>query len=173
MKTIILALCTTLVFCASAVAEDPNSTSLPKPVQPQSIPENYVVTLTITDKEQKTTELSLVVASADFKTDFPDAQSNVSSFVGTITPEDEKTVSIRYALGGQIAVSVPPGNIQYRSITTQATVRLKLGETRPDPEVRHAHLHPLHFPAVRSAGQGQIIATPNHALPLTEAGRLK
>ena len=82
----------------------------------------------MTDKEQKESELSLVVASADFKTDFPDAQSNIRTFVGTLTPEDGDAVSIRYALGGQIAVSDSHSNVEYKTVTTQATVRLKLGE---------------------------------------------
>ncbi len=113
------------MFCALAPAQQPRSA----PVNPvESVFENYVVTLTLTDKEQKTSELSLVVASADFKTDFPDTQSNINSFVGTLTPEEGDTVSIRYTLGGQLAVSVSPGNVQYRTIATQTTVRLKLGE---------------------------------------------
>jgi len=126
MKTITLPLCALFMFCALAVAQEPTPTPPSKAVQP--ISENYVVSLTMTNKEKKTTEMSLVVASAEFSTSFPDSQSNVTSFHGTLTPEDGGTISIKYILTGEIAVSVSPGSVQYKSIATQTTVRLKLGD---------------------------------------------
>ena len=94
------------MFCVLAVAQQPTPAPPSKAVQ--SISENYVVSLTMNDQEQKTTKLSLVVASADFVAGFPDAQANGTNFWRTLTPEDGDTIFIKYTLNGMVAVPVPP-----------------------------------------------------------------
>jgi hypothetical protein len=140
MKTLIIALCltSTIVFA-----------QIPAPLRPSSqqganaagevLPENYLLTLTVSDKDQLVTELSLVVASADFKAEVADP---VITFTGTLTPDDKEGILMSYGLGTQVAVpsqvltTQPPSgapvttssSIQYRSSSVQATVKVRVGE---------------------------------------------
>jgi hypothetical protein len=136
MKFIIVSLCSVWLFCDSATAQEAVP-QIPTPLRRRvlnaetapSLAENYVVTLTVTEKGQPASELSLVVSSADFKTDFADSKFNVSTFVGTLTPEEGDAVSIRYVLGTQLTVPVEGStSVQYKNLSVQASVRLKLGD---------------------------------------------
>ena len=118
MKFIILQLCAMLMFSNLAVAQQP-------PI------ENYLLTLTINDKEQAETKVSLVIASAEFRTDFVDSKLNVSTFQGTLSPHDNGTVSVMYGLAGSIAVPTSAernASVNYKTISTQTTVCLKMNE---------------------------------------------
>jgi hypothetical protein len=134
MKTIVLA----LLILSTTVRADP-----PPPERPrvralpnsqfgdsgQSLSENYIVSLTITDKEQVISELSLVVATAEFSTTFPDARANIATFLGTLSLEEGGDVLLRYTLNAEIAAPAPNQEpVQSRTLQTRASVRLHFGE---------------------------------------------
>src|SRR5687767_8384401 len=90
-----------LVVGAAAAVAQIQTPPVPQP-QPQvirrsnpsnsestALPDNYVLTVTVSDKEKKVGELGLVVAAADFSADFPDGELTMTSFSGTLTPEDD------------------------------------------------------------------------------------
>lgn len=127
-----------LSFCV-ANAQQPQIPVLQRSIPPRmgtanftderpSLPENYLLTLTVLEKEQVVTEMSLVLAAPEFTTNFPDAKSAITTFTGTILPEEGGTVLVRYAIGAEVALPVGEGQTQYKSISTQASVRLKPGE---------------------------------------------
>ena len=129
MKFIILQLCAAFMFCTLAVAQQPAPSSQPTGMEP--VTENYVLTLTITDKEQAKTKISLVVALGIVKTGFFDPKFNINTFQGVLKSNENGAVSVTYELDE--SVEVPATNernaaINYKSISTQATVLLKLDE---------------------------------------------
>ena len=125
MKPFILALPVACLFCCFASAQEPATPSDSKPAP--AVSENYIVTLAITDKEQASTEMSIVVCSSKFSSTFADAKSNVTAFSGTLTPEQGGTILIDYGLSGNVAASERQ-TMTYKNVVTQASVRLKLGE---------------------------------------------
>ena len=130
MKLIALIVCALCLFSTPVGAQQSGQPFSPGSDQP--LPENYVLTLTVSSAEQATMELSLNVASTSFKTDFPDSRFTVGTFAGTLIPEEGGTILIRYMLVRQIAVSTPgthDSTVQYKNVSTQASVRLRPGES--------------------------------------------
>jgi len=93
----------------------------------ETLPDNYQVTLTITDKEGQPLEVSVVVASSGFTASLGEQNLN---FNGSVTVE-EAGIIIIYSLGWQTPVTTGNGNLQFNSSTMQGSVRLKLGEEVP------------------------------------------
>ena len=93
------------------------------PVPTDALPENYQVTLTITDKDGQPVEVSVVVASTRFTALLGEQHL---TFEGTVLVEDSGIV-IAYALGWETLSPVAEG-IQSRSSSMQGSVRLQLGE---------------------------------------------
>lgn len=101
----------------------------------EPLPENYILSLTVTDKGRQVNELSIVVATAQFTAAAIDPAETIS---GTLTVQEDGTVLIRYSLSAQIAVSsqngqiVTPENpatsVQYRNHSVRSSVRLRAGE---------------------------------------------
>lgn len=115
-------------------AQIPKEIPRPRVVQPQVpgqipspgnvLPDNYEITLTITDKEEPPVDLSVVVASTLFN-----ASLGVQglTFAGTVIPEGSGEILVTYTLGWETAI--PAGNnTQYKSSSTQGSVRMKLGD---------------------------------------------
>jgi hypothetical protein len=73
-------------------------------------------------------ELSLVVATAEFSTVFPDVKSKFSTFSGTVSLEQDGEVVLRYLLSWELMAPAPNQVVQYRSFQTRASVRLRTGE---------------------------------------------
>ena len=143
MKTLIITLC---LISTVAFAQIP---TLPRRVPPQApqganetsdaLPENYVLKLIVSDKDQQITELSVVVATAMFRADTFDPTMTLA---GTLAPEDNGSILVRYTLGTEIAVPTQTlttpsaagqavttaSSIQYKSGSVQASVRLHVGE---------------------------------------------
>lgn len=129
MKTTLLALCT---LCTVAAAQQPlqppRRVVLPGFAEAAALAENYIVSLTISDKEQVVTEMALVVATAEFAISFPDVKSVLTNFTGTLIPEESGSVLVRYTIASEIPVSVGQNQIQYKTTSMQASVRLRPGE---------------------------------------------
>jgi hypothetical protein len=142
VRAIGLVLCalSTIVFADPPLPPPPGLRSRIDPVSQsfdtgQSLPENYIVTLTTTDKDEVVSELALVVATTEFSTIFPSVKSNVESFGGSLSLEQGGDIVLRYVLTGELLVSAPnqgapnQGPVQYRSLQTRASVRLRPGES--------------------------------------------
>ena len=132
MKTTLLAL---FAFCTLAAAQQPGMPlqiprrpPVPGSAEPVALAENYILSLTISDKEQVVTEMALVVATADFAISFPDPKSVMTNFTGTLTQEENGSVLIRYTIASEIPVSVGQNQVQFKSTSMQASVRLRPGE---------------------------------------------
>jgi len=138
MKTLIAVLClvSTVAFSQAPSAPRrrdavppnlaPNCSAPPQgDTANEALPENYLLTLVVSDKDKVTTELSLVVATADFIVTAGDPRI---SFSGRIAPDDQgNNILIRYSLGTSVAVQ--NGNsTEYRDSTAQASVKVRLGE---------------------------------------------
>ena len=103
------------------------------------LPENYQLTLNVTEKDKPATELSMIIATADFKAETAEPSM---TFTGTLTPEESGAIIVRYGLGVQVAVNSEPspvpspgfvgpprvGATQFKNIAAQASVRVRLGE---------------------------------------------
>lgn len=97
------------------------------------LPENYVLSLAVKDKDHPVTDLTLVVADKDFKaTTIEPYQIN---FNGTVVSDDKDGFVVRYKLSATIAVAneaspTPPATptFSYRTAEAENTVRLKLDE---------------------------------------------
>ena len=101
------------------------------PLDPNTaLPDNYQLTLVVSDGEKPATELSVVAVTPQFKVD--GAEPNIT-FAGTITPEEAGTVLVAYVVSGDVPIRPPEGapssTIQYRMVGAQAAARLRLGET--------------------------------------------
>ena len=116
----------------------PQRRSLVQGESAQSLPDNYRITLTVTDKDKQSNELSLVVASPEFAAETIEPSM---AFSGTITPEEGGSVLIRYSLAATAAIpcqtmtSISPSgkpvtstSIQYKTSNAHATARLQIGE---------------------------------------------
>ena len=102
----------------------------PPPDPNTALPDNYQLTLVVSDGDKPATELSVVAVTPQFKVD---AVEPSVTFAGTITPEDGGTVLVAYVVSGEVAIRPPEGaasgTIQYRAVGAQAAARLRLGET--------------------------------------------
>ena len=145
MKSLTLFLC---FLCTFAFAQ-----SAPRNVQPGSgepLPMNYLLTLNASENDQPLAELSLVVATTDFTTDFIHpigALATVTvptnlTFTGTLSVQEDGSVLVRYALSCEVAVptntqttkspngeQVTSSSIQYKRSSTQASAKLRLNES--------------------------------------------
>lgn len=88
------------------------------------LPDNYQVTLNITDKDGTPLELSVVVASAQFTAMFGEQSLG---FGGYVKVEESGSLLVSYDLNWQTPAG-GPGSTQYVSSRMQGSVRLKLGE---------------------------------------------
>ena len=89
------------------------------------LPDNYEVTLTITDKNDPPLEVSVVVASPQFLANLAEHHLD---FTGTVTVEESGAMVIAYSLGWQTPGPAFNGVVQYQPSTAHGSVRLKLGE---------------------------------------------
>jgi hypothetical protein len=88
------------------------------------LPDNYQITLNITDKDGTPLELSVVVASTQFTAMFGE-QSLV--FGGHVKVEESGSIMVTYSLDWQTPVGGAGAN-QFVPFSMQGSVRLKLGE---------------------------------------------
>ncbi len=89
----------------------------------QTLPENYILSLAVSEKDKPVSEVSFVVATLDFNMSPLDL-----TFVGTINPQEDGAFLIRYNIGTSIAVGVG-NNTQFKSISMSAAVRLRPGDS--------------------------------------------
>jgi hypothetical protein len=126
---------TSLVFCiisAAALAQAP-SPVVPNRVRMASadanaasvqiLPENYILSLAVSEKDKPVSEISFVVATLDFNMNPLDL-----SFVGTIFPQEDGGFLIRYNIGTSIAVGVG-NNTQFKNVSMSAAARLRPGDS--------------------------------------------
>jgi hypothetical protein len=87
-----------------------------------ALPDNYEVTLTLTEKDRDPVEISIVIASTQFSAS---VESESLTFAGTLRLEPGSEVALGYQLAWQ-----PPsvGNSSNSPESVQACVRLKLGQ---------------------------------------------
>ena len=90
----------------------------------EMLPDNYQVTLTLTDKDGAPLELSVVVASAQFNAMF--GEQNLG-FGGYVKVEESGGILVSYSLDWQTPVG-GAGATQYVPSRMQGSMRLKLGE---------------------------------------------
>lgn len=110
---------------------------LPQPVpmmqgQAESLPANYLVTLSISDKNDAPFEWSLVTASTRFSASL--AERGLT-FTGTLNLEESAGALLTYTLAWQTGVPTPDGVTEIQSSNAQSSVRLKVGE---ELEVLHS-----------------------------------
>jgi hypothetical protein len=126
MKRLIFALC---LLASPAIAQGPQP---PRPggapTPAPALPENYLLTLTISNAGQVAAELSVVIATADFSASFPDAKPAVNVFSGTVSLETNGSVVVRYTLSLEIPIRPFGPNPQSKSSVTQSSARLLLGQ---------------------------------------------
>jgi hypothetical protein len=90
----------------------------------EMLPDNYQITLNITDKDGAPLELSVVVASAQFNAMFGEQSLG---FGGYVKVEESGSIMVNYSLDWQTTVG-GAGSMQYVPSRMQGSVRLKLGE---------------------------------------------
>ncbi|HEV7867457.1 MAG TPA: hypothetical protein VGO90_07230 [Chthoniobacteraceae bacterium] len=101
------------------------------PVGPQNnsaaspLAKNYILGLTLLDRKQVATELSLVVASTAFNATFLDVNGSMVVFSGTINPEEDGSVLIAYSLATEIGVAVEGSGTQMKSFTITSSARVR------------------------------------------------
>jgi hypothetical protein len=127
MKHIVFA---SLLLPSLLVAQAPQPIPI-RQIQPRApqtasdaLPDNYQVTLTIADKDGQPIEVSVVVASTQFNASLGEPSL---AFSGTISIEESSGIIIAYALAWETPITVG-NNTQYKTSSTQGSVRLKLGE---------------------------------------------
>jgi hypothetical protein len=101
-----------------------------QPTPGETFPDNYQLTLSLTDKDGPPLEVSVVVVSTQFSAML--AEQNLS-FSGTVELEESGGILIAYSLGWQAPAPVDkgPGNFPAQSApssSTRGSVRLKAGE---------------------------------------------
>lgn len=87
--------------------------------------DNYELRLTITDKDAEPLEVTLIVASSQFKAVVTEKNLN---FSGTLTVEESGGLLIGYAIGWETPYPAGGGNVQFRTSSMTGSVRLKSGE---------------------------------------------
>jgi hypothetical protein len=131
MKHILLAV---ILLPSVLIAQStPRIQSLPmrqiQPGQPlpstDTLPDNYQITLTITDKDGQPIEISLVAASTRFNASF--AEQGLS-LEGLLTIEESGSTIVQYSLGWTTPTAAANGIAQVGSSNMTGSVRLKLGE---------------------------------------------
>jgi hypothetical protein len=89
-----------------------------------SLPENYEVSLTISDKEAEPIELSVVVSSTRFNAQIGEPGT---TFSGTINVDEAGTLTMSYAVGWETKITM--GNTQqFKTTSIQGSIRLKPGD---------------------------------------------
>ena len=136
MKRILFSLCF-VPSLLSAQSPPPAAVArLPRPIlvsensvpQSEALPDNYQLTLTLGDDHGQVVDLTLVVASKQFRATLGD-QGNLT-FAGTLSPDDSGGMLIAYTLEWQNAIE--RGNsTEYRSSSTGGSVRLQMGKEVP------------------------------------------
>jgi len=123
------------VFSAAALGQVPspgvpNPVVRPRPVNfdanaasVQTLPENYILSLAVSEKDKPVSEMSFVVATLDFNMNPLDL-----TFVGTISPQEDGAFLVRYNIGTSVAVGVG-NNTQFKNITMSAAARLRPGDS--------------------------------------------
>ncbi len=133
-KTFLCLLCVASTFGSTGWAQNPPvavNPAIPRPIRSvnsddagEALDGNYVLTLTLKEKETAVWELGVVVASRTFNNSA--AQPN-TNFTGRVLPQENGSFLVDYQLGRNVAV--PNGNsIDYRSAATKSSVLLRLGE---------------------------------------------
>ena len=166
MKHILLAAVLLPVMLRAQVPQPVSQRVLPSSFQPSAtnLPDNYQVTLNITDKDgQQPLEVSVVVASSQFSAQL--AEQSLS-FSGNMSVEESGGITIGYTLGWQTPVTANNGSsFQYLPSNTP-------GQRAPQARRRgadHQGRHP-HRPAFREeAGgvEGEVREALLHEAPWT------
>lgn len=92
----------------------------------EALPDNYQVTLNITDKEGPPLEISVVVASSQFSASLGEQSLG---FSGQMKVEEAGGIVMAYTLNWQTPVGGgDKGAVQFIPSNVQGSVRLKLGE---------------------------------------------
>jgi len=127
----LLLLLTTSVVMAQVIAP-PTVTrfpSSPPAQQDEGLSENYLLTLTVREKETVKTELSLLVSGNNFSTSFPASPDTFANFTGTVSKQEGGIVVLKYMLGAEVRLPAEAGQIQTKTISFSATVRLQPGKS--------------------------------------------
>jgi hypothetical protein len=139
MKRFLLA---AILLPSAIFAQQPPGVNVPRaifsgPQMPSvALPDNYQVTLTITDKNDPPLEVSVVVASSQFTATLGEQHLN---FNGSVTVEESGAVVIAYSLGWQTPAPAGNGNIQFQSSTAQGSVSSQARGRGSDYPRRHTH----------------------------------
>ena len=100
---------------APATGQDPN----------HNLAENYVIMLTMIEKDKPPVELSIMTSVPDFHVEMGEP---AIVFSGVLTPIDKDEIEVRYNLS--LAIEFSSNNaVQYRNQAAGAGARLRLGET--------------------------------------------
>jgi len=107
----------------------------PRPPRPrtadssdQELPDNYQLTLTVSDDQGKPLELSVVTASRRFEASL--GEEGDLRFAGTLAQGDSDAMLVSYSLGW--ATEMNQGQrVQSKSSAITGSVRLKMGEEVP------------------------------------------
>jgi len=118
-------------------AQQPRPVPMPIPNPPNQVvdssdkelPENYQLTLIVSDGPEKPLELSIVTASRRFEASLGE-EGNLR-FGGTLAPGDSDVMLVSYSLGWATEVTQGQGLLQTKSSGTTGSVRLKVGEEVP------------------------------------------
>lgn len=129
MKHILLAAIILPVVLFAQAPQHPPPIRQPVPPGSQTptdvLPDNYQVTLTITDMGGQPLELSVVVVSRRFSASLADPSL---TFSGVVTLEDSGNIIIAYTLHWATPVAAGKNDVASRSASTEGSVRLKPGE---------------------------------------------
>lgn len=91
-----------------------------------TLPENYIVTLSVTPKDKPTSEISLVVASTSFTVATPGL-----TFQGSLKAEEDGSFVLQYTLNITVADPAAAPHTLQQTVSTTTAVRL-----RPDEPVQ-------------------------------------
>ncbi|MHA3772436.1 hypothetical protein ACXR0O_12955 [Verrucomicrobiota bacterium sgz303538] len=144
MKLRFLLICSLPTIALAQVAPRPAilpRPNLPPPVEQQGqvLSDNYLLMLSVADAEKPVSDLSIVVATPEFRID---AAQPAITFSGSLTPQEDGSVLVRYTVGSEIAVTTQtetgqlPGagapvqntSVQYKTSAAQASVKLRLDQ---------------------------------------------
>lgn len=103
-----------------------NSTGSTSGSETTTLPENYIVTLSVTPKDKPASEISLVAASTNFTVATPGL-----TFQGSLTAEEDGSFVLQYALNITIVDPAAAPNTPQPTVSTTAAVRL-----RPDEPIQ-------------------------------------
>ena len=90
--------------------------------------ENHLLTLTIKENDTVKTEFSMTVAGSNFSATFPAVGDSIASFTGTISPEENGSIALKYMLGAEVRIPSEGGAVQARALSFSATVRMRPGQ---------------------------------------------